>query len=133
MGQFLVVGVEHYARGWAKLSYQTALLPCKELWTDSVQRNRCVVCVLSERHTRHRIEILKKCILHQRRITNNLQSGDIMVTLDRWSVYSLSRCAHTLDQVELDFSTRAKTLEDQEEELKMSKCDRYSYLQKALS
>ena len=52
-----------------------------------------------------------------------------MVTLDRWSVYSLSRCAHTLDQVELDFSTRAKTLEDQEEELKMSKCDRYSYLQ----
>ena len=56
-----------------------------------------------------------------------------MVTLDRWSVYSLSRCAHTLDQVELDFSTRAKTLEDQEEELKMSKCDRYSYLQKALS
>ena len=31
-----------------------------------------------------------------------IQSGDIMVTLDRWSVYSLSRCVHTLDQVELD-------------------------------
>ena len=25
-----------------------------------------------------------------------------MVTLDRWNVYSLSRCVHTLDQVELD-------------------------------
>ena len=28
---------------------------------------------------------------------------DIVVTLDHWSVYSLSRCVHTLDQVELDF------------------------------
>ena len=26
----------------------------------------------------------------------------IVVTLDRWSVPSLSRCVHTLDQVELD-------------------------------
>ena len=25
-----------------------------------------------------------------------------MVTLDRWSIYSLGRCVHTLDQVELD-------------------------------
>ena len=25
-----------------------------------------------------------------------------MVTLDRWSVYTLSSCVHTLDQVELD-------------------------------
>ena len=31
-----------------------------------------------------------------------IHSGDIMVTLDHWSVYSLSRCVHTLDQVELD-------------------------------
>ena len=31
-----------------------------------------------------------------------IHSGDIMVTLDRWSVYSLSRWVHTLDQVELD-------------------------------
>ena len=27
---------------------------------------------------------------------------DIVVILDRWSVYSLSRCVHTIDQVELD-------------------------------
>ena len=27
---------------------------------------------------------------------------DIVVTLDLWSVYSLSRCVHTLDKVELD-------------------------------
>ena len=27
---------------------------------------------------------------------------DIVVTLDRWSVYSLSRCVHTIGQVELD-------------------------------
>ena len=27
---------------------------------------------------------------------------DIVVTLDHWSVYSLSRYVHTIDQVELD-------------------------------
>ena len=31
-----------------------------------------------------------------------LMLQNIVVTLDRWSVYSLSRCVHTLDQVELD-------------------------------
>ena len=34
-----------------------------------------------------------------------IQSGDIMVTLDRWSVYSLSRWVHTLDHVWAWFST----------------------------
>ena len=32
-----------------------------------------------------------------------------MVTLDRWSVYSLSRCVHTLDQVELDSPQKSKS------------------------
>ena len=34
-----------------------------------------------------------------------IQSGDLMVTLDRWSVYSLSRWVHTLDHIWAWFST----------------------------
>ena len=30
--RFLVVGVGHNARGWARSSYQIALIPCKESW-----------------------------------------------------------------------------------------------------
>ena len=35
-------------------------------------------------------------------VNATIHSADIMLILDRWSVYSLSRCVHTLDQVELD-------------------------------
>ena len=34
-----------------------------------------------------------------------IHSGDLMVTLDRWSVYSLSRWVHTLDHIWAWFST----------------------------
>ena len=34
-----------------------------------------------------------------------IHSGDLMVTLDRWSVYSLSRWVHTLDHIWASFST----------------------------
>ena len=34
-----------------------------------------------------------------------IHSGDIMVTLNRWSVYSLSRWVHTLDHIWAWFST----------------------------
>ena len=38
-------------------------------------------------------------VLH---IASARHTFQIVVTLDRWSVHSLSRCVHTLDQVELD-------------------------------
>ena len=37
-----------------------------------------------------------------------IHSGDLMVTLDRWNVYSLSRWVHTLDHIWAWFSTYTK-------------------------
>ena len=42
---FLNVDVEHTIGGWARSSYQTALIPCRELDMFLVQRKRCVLCV----------------------------------------------------------------------------------------
>ena len=56
------------------------------------------------------VEANKLCVIEYDSMTHlnaAKHCGDIMVIVDRWRVYSLSRCVHTLDQVELHsrFST----------------------------
>ena len=47
VGQFfLYVGVEHNTHGWARSSYQSALIPCKEsMMILCNKKNVCYVCV----------------------------------------------------------------------------------------
>ena len=55
MSRFLVVGVGHSARGWARSSYQTALIPCKEL-REILCSGSDDICVCVCERERERVE-----------------------------------------------------------------------------